>query len=147
MLFRSIIFIIWRWKCHEWVSDREIEETSISTLLSDGFEFKINSENKNDYILGFTKSNSFYEKNGSSKYGENKAKDKQYNIDEIIKKAEELSSGNQVLILCHRGVPDKLNHNSFSFKGTYGENIGVADFRSEERRVGKECRSRWSPYH
>src|SRR5256885_15293850 len=24
---------------------------------------------------------------------------------------------------------------------------GVADLRSEERRVGKECRSRWSPYH
>ena len=22
-----------------------------------------------------------------------------------------------------------------------------ASFRSEERRVGKECRSRWSPYH
>ena len=22
-----------------------------------------------------------------------------------------------------------------------------ANFRSEERRVGKECRSRWSPYH
>ncbi len=22
-----------------------------------------------------------------------------------------------------------------------------SDFRSEERRVGKECRSRWSPYH
>src|SRR2546430_10750964 len=22
-----------------------------------------------------------------------------------------------------------------------------ADIRSEERRVGKECRSRWSPYH
>ena len=22
-----------------------------------------------------------------------------------------------------------------------------ADNRSEERRVGKECRSRWSPYH
>ena len=21
------------------------------------------------------------------------------------------------------------------------------DLRSEERRVGKECRSRWSPYH
>ena len=25
--------------------------------------------------------------------------------------------------------------------------IFVALFRSEERRVGKECRSRWSPYH
>ena len=23
----------------------------------------------------------------------------------------------------------------------------AAEFRSEERRVGKECRSRWSPYH
>src|SRR5256886_8286265 len=25
--------------------------------------------------------------------------------------------------------------------------LGGAIFRSEERRVGKECRSRWSPYH
>ena len=24
---------------------------------------------------------------------------------------------------------------------------GIVMFRSEERRVGKECRSRWSPYH
>ena len=24
---------------------------------------------------------------------------------------------------------------------------GSEIFRSEERRVGKECRSRWSPYH
>ena len=23
----------------------------------------------------------------------------------------------------------------------------AAEMRSEERRVGKECRSRWSPYH
>src|SRR5256885_4792654 len=26
-------------------------------------------------------------------------------------------------------------------------NIARCDARSEERRVGKECRSRWSPYH
>ena len=25
--------------------------------------------------------------------------------------------------------------------------IDKSDKRSEERRVGKECRSRWSPYH
>src|SRR3989441_6311316 len=25
--------------------------------------------------------------------------------------------------------------------------IGLGEHRSEERRVGKECRSRWSPYH
>ena len=27
------------------------------------------------------------------------------------------------------------------------ENGFYLAFRSEERRVGKECRSRWSPYH
>src|SRR3712207_5751402 len=26
-------------------------------------------------------------------------------------------------------------------------NTGMNRWRSEERRVGKECRSRWSPYH
>ena len=30
--------------------------------------------------------------------------------------------------------------------GLHPEKIGW-DRRSEERRVGKECRSRWSPYH
>ena len=25
--------------------------------------------------------------------------------------------------------------------------VGLSLRRSEERRVGKECRSRWSPYH
>ena len=27
------------------------------------------------------------------------------------------------------------------------QEVKEADCRSEERRVGKECRSRWSPYH
>ena len=27
------------------------------------------------------------------------------------------------------------------------DKIKVDYYRSEERRVGKECRSRWSPYH
>ena len=26
-------------------------------------------------------------------------------------------------------------------------NVSFEEGRSEERRVGKECRSRWSPYH
>ena len=33
---------------------------------------------------------------------------------------------------------------------TIGSYLGVVSSvfgRSEERRVGKECRSRWSPYH
>ena len=28
-----------------------------------------------------------------------------------------------------------------------GLNVTIPHKRSEERRVGKECRSRWSPYH
>ena len=28
-----------------------------------------------------------------------------------------------------------------------GKKFDVLFLRSEERRVGKECRSRWSPYH
>src|SRR2546422_8635768 len=32
----------------------------------------------------------------------------------------------------------------FEFDALWDESI---DGRSEERRVGKECRSRWSPYH
>ena len=27
------------------------------------------------------------------------------------------------------------------------DQVQVRAIRSEERRVGKECRSRWSPYH
>ena len=30
---------------------------------------------------------------------------------------------------------------------TIRESLEQAQKRSEERRVGKECRSRWSPYH
>ena len=32
--------------------------------------------------------------------------------------------------------------------GAFEENLALVGLlRSEERRVGKECRSRWSPYH
>ena len=31
--------------------------------------------------------------------------------------------------------------------GLIHKKMAVVDIRSEERRVGKECRSRWSPYH
>ena len=34
-----------------------------------------------------------------------------------------------------------------SGRADLGYNCGLSQVRSEERRVGKECRSRWSPYH
>ena len=37
--------------------------------------------------------------------------------------------------------------NQGSFTYTLAEDDIVYGLRSEERRVGKECRSRWSPYH
>ena len=43
---------------------------------------------------------------------------------------------------------DQLKHKARS-KSVDASNFFPAEFifRSEERRVGKECRSRWSPYH
>ena len=38
------------------------------------------------------------------------------------------------------GVIDVMMEHQITFDGAMG-------VRSEERRVGKECRSRWSPYH
>ena len=37
---------------------------------------------------------------------------------------------------------EPINRAIFSFN-----NVADRIIRSEERRVGKECRSRWSPYH
>src|SRR5438270_12700359 len=34
-----------------------------------------------------------------------------------------------------------------AFLARYERPVIIASIRSEERRVGKECRSRWSPYH
>ena len=51
------------------------------------------------------------------------------------------------------GNADKQEHEMNKFidrlmsKMTVREKIGQINMRSEERRVGKECRSRWSPYH
>ena len=38
---------------------------------------------------------------------------------------------------------------SFNILAKMGRNefVSMESLRSEERRVGKECRSRWSPYH
>ena len=47
------------------------------------------------------------------------------------------------------GVPGVSPYLSFgkTYAKMTGMPVGLIQTRSEERRVGKECRSRWSPYH
>ena len=50
----------------------------------------------------------------------------------------------------YEGRPDKRNKGSKldEFKNEIADKLAIKRItRSEERRVGKECRSRWSPYH
>ena len=46
---------------------------------------------------------------------------------------------NYIILNCFLGTVNLLGLD-FGFQSNHAE-------RSEERRVGKECRSRWSPYH
>src|ERR1039458_2488725 len=44
----------------------------------------------------------------------------------------------------YRAVPSATH--GFELPGAHSRRR-IKELRSEERRVGKECRSRWSPYH
>ena len=44
-------------------------------------------------------------------------------------------------------VSAQVTTSSMSGKVTAQDEPIIGATRSEERRVGKECRSRWSPYH
>ena len=56
----------------------------------------------------------------------------------LIDEINELEVGKRVVATKYIKAED------FWFKGHFPE---YPVTRSEERRVGKECRSRWSPYH
>ena len=58
---------------------------------------------------------------------------------------DSLRSGSQITIISKADI-DLRNPNSLPdlLRGQPGLSVSQ---RSEERRVGKECRSRWSPYH
>src|SRR2546426_12770718 len=52
-------------------------------------------------------------------------------------------------VLCTEAKPE-LSMRDTLYMAVPGNAPGlsiVGDWRSEERRVGEECRSRWSPYH
>ena len=49
------------------------------------------------------------------------------------------------ILVANRGIPARRIVRSI--KEVFQAIPLITDSRSEERRVGKECRSRWSPYH
>ena len=78
-----------------------------------------------------------------------KKTDKEFFVDILVEDAiiielkacEMLLPVHEVQILTYMKLADKKLGYLINF------NVPLITDRSEERRVGKECRSRWSPYH
>src|SRR3712207_8249126 len=62
------------------------------------------------------------------------------------KQVQEAGIGQAVEILGFTGIPPVGSVVATSAEAVQAP-VATSQGRSEERRVGKECRSRWSPYH
>ena len=70
----------------------------------------------------------------------------------IVKYVESLHNGIQSQALSRYAIGYILRGTKYIYDGDKRQTLSRGDvfylgIRSEERRVGKECRSRWSPYH
>ena len=54
---------------------------------------------------------------------------------------------NTIIISPRRWGKSSLVNKAAKLAMAQDSNLRICHIRSEERRVGKECRSRWSPYH
>ena len=64
-------------------------------------------------------------------------------MEQFQEKVNELFAKHETL-LSRKNIPLEDGNGIFT---RYQHPVLTAAHRSEERRVGKECRSRWSPYH
>ncbi len=58
-----------------------------------------------------------------------------------------MSEDKAVRTLAGRVISDKMDRTITVMVERRVKHPLYGKYRSEERRVGKECRSRWSPYH
>ena len=72
------------------------------------------------------------------------------NLPESVKVGTDMitsTSNAQIKKIIQLNTKGKARRNSRAFVVEGVKMFLEAPLRSEERRVGKECRSRWSPYH
>ena len=75
-------------------------------------------------------------------------------LNEVSSEIKKTKGVPPVIIVCdflQKDAPEKIAEAALKGLGSVEILVnnagGSRRFRSEERRVGKECRSRWSPYH
>ena len=72
-------------------------------------------------------------------------------MSDLQNRIKQLKQEKNAVILAHYYVHDEVQEIAdYIGDSFYLSKVATktdADTRSEERRVGKECRSRWSPYH
>ena len=65
----------------------------------------------------------------------------------FLKKTIKIEDGKLIILPPDAPIEDGAEVYNAAGKKVVPGFIDVHTHRSEERRVGKECRSRWSPYH
>ena len=106
---------------------------------------QIRSSNKDVKIIILTSHNDEKEVLNSLKAGANAYCSKEINPQRLIQVVHSVADGAAWFDPSIAHIVLKASANSPVFDTE--DNRKDYDLRSEERRVGKECRSRWSPYH
>ena len=107
----------------------------MKTALSFGFKENMLSENEYKLIINHIDNSGL--PSSIKKYFS--IKDLNKILSFMIKDKKNNSKKINLVLLKNIGKP--------IFNKQYSKKIEISVDRSEERRVGKECRSRWSPYH
>src|SRR3989454_12487568 len=76
----------------------------------------------------------------------------EFAVEEALRRKEQAGAGEVVVVALGPAAAQETIRTALAMGADRGvllqvDRIPADGLRSEERRVGKECRSRWSPYH